>query len=170
MNQAGRTSAAIELLETISNVREPADIVISEYFRRRRYAGSGDRRFIRNLVYNSLRHMGFLKWQLKENGADTTNSRNLMSANIMANNPSELESIFCDNRFSAGALSNEEVELTQRLKSQNKVNDIPQWAKLNCPEWLLEKFISNFPDTYKNELEALNVSAPIDLRVNELKS
>ncbi|MBC93418.1 MAG: rRNA cytosine-C5-methylase [Rhodospirillaceae bacterium] len=170
MNQAGRTSAAIELLETISNVREPADIVISEYFRRRRYAGSGDRRFIRNLVYNSLRHMGFLKWQLKENGADTTNSRNLMIANIMANNPSELESIFCDNRFSAGALSNEEVELTQRLKSQNKVNDVPQWAKLNCPEWLLEKFISNFPDTYKNELEALNVSAPIDLRVNELKS
>ena len=170
MNQAGRTSAAIELLEAISNVREPADTVISEYFRRRRYAGSGDRRFIRKLVYNSLRHMGFLTWQLKETGADSHNSRNLMIANIIANNPSELESIFCDNRFSAGVLSDQEVQLTQRLKSQNKLNNIPQWAKYNCPEWLLEKFISNFPDTYKNELGALNISAPIDLRVNDLKS
>ncbi len=170
MNQAGRTSAAIELLETISNVREPADVVISEYFRRRRYAGSGDRRFIRNLVYSSLRHMGFLTWQLKENGADSNNSRNLMIANIMAKNPSELENIFSDNRFSAGNLNNKEVQLAQRLESQNKLNNAPQWAKLNCPEWLLEKFITNFPDTYKNELEALNISAPIDLRVNELKT
>ena len=170
MNQAGRTSAAIELLDAISNVRDPADTVISEYFRRRRYAGSGDRRFIRNLVYNSLRHMGFLTWQLEETGADSHNSRNLMIANIMANNPSELESIFCDNKFSSGILSDQELQLTQRLTSQIKVNKIPHWATLNCPEWLLQKFINNFPDTYKNELEALNIPAPIDLRVNELKS
>ena len=128
MNQAGRTSAAIELLETISNVREPADVVISEYFRRRRYAGSGDRRFIRNLVYSSLRHMGFLTWQLKENGADSNNSRNLMIANIMAKNPSELENIFSDNRFSAGNLNNKEVQLAQRLESQNKLNNAPQYC------------------------------------------
>lgn len=59
MTPAARLQAAIEILdEVISAVRDdgpPADVVVTRYFKQRRYAGSGDRRAIRELVFRAIR-------------------------------------------------------------------------------------------------------------------
>jgi 16S rRNA (cytosine967-C5)-methyltransferase len=62
MTPAARVQAAIELLDTvITSARAkgaPADRIIADYFRTRRYAGSKDRRAVRDLVYRAIRLCG----------------------------------------------------------------------------------------------------------------
>lgn len=62
MTPAARTQAAIELLDAIiAAAREggaAADTLIARYFAARRYAGSKDRRAVRELVYAAIRSCG----------------------------------------------------------------------------------------------------------------
>ncbi len=62
MTPAARIQAAIELLDSIiASARAkgaPADRIIADYFRARRYAGSKDRRAVRDLVYRAIRLCG----------------------------------------------------------------------------------------------------------------
>ena len=62
MTPGGRAQAAIDLLdEVIKAAREggaAADTLIARYFKTRRYAGSKDRRAIRELVYRAIRRAG----------------------------------------------------------------------------------------------------------------
>src|SRR6185503_3248837 len=59
MTPAARLRAAIEILdEVIASAREdgpPADSIVTRYFKHRRYAGSKDRRAIRELVFRAIR-------------------------------------------------------------------------------------------------------------------
>jgi len=60
MTPAARLQAAIEILdEVIASARNdgpPADVIVTRYFKQRRYAGSGDRRAVRELVFLAIRH------------------------------------------------------------------------------------------------------------------
>jgi 16S rRNA (cytosine967-C5)-methyltransferase len=62
MTPAARVEAAIELLDSIivsaRGKGAPADRIIADYFRARRYAGSKDRRAVRDLVYRAIRLCG----------------------------------------------------------------------------------------------------------------
>ncbi|HYX47377.1 MAG TPA: RsmB/NOP family class I SAM-dependent RNA methyltransferase [Sphingomicrobium sp.] len=59
MTPAARLQAAIEVLdEVIASAREdgpPADAIVTRYFKSRRYAGSKDRRAVRELVFRAIR-------------------------------------------------------------------------------------------------------------------
>jgi 16S rRNA (cytosine967-C5)-methyltransferase len=59
MTPAARLQAAIEILDqVIESVREdgpPADSLVTRYFKTRRYAGSKDRRAVRELVFRAIR-------------------------------------------------------------------------------------------------------------------
>ena len=62
MTPAARIQAAIELLDQIIEAARskgaPADRLIAAYFKERRYAGSKDRRAVRELVYRAVRLCG----------------------------------------------------------------------------------------------------------------
>ena len=62
MTPAARLQAAIEILdEVIASAREdgpPADTIVTRYFKHRRYAGSKDRRAVRDLVFRAIRRSG----------------------------------------------------------------------------------------------------------------
>ncbi|MEQ1688295.1 MAG: RsmB/NOP family class I SAM-dependent RNA methyltransferase [Sphingopyxis sp.] len=62
MHPAARVQTAIELLDAIiTSAREggaAADVVATRFFKERRYAGSGDRRAIRALVWAAIRRFG----------------------------------------------------------------------------------------------------------------
>jgi len=59
MTPAARLQAAIEILdEVIASTRDdgpPADSIVTRYFKHRRYAGSKDRRAVRELVFRAIR-------------------------------------------------------------------------------------------------------------------
>lgn len=62
MTPAARLQAAIEILdEVIASARHdgpPADVIVTRYFKTRRYAGSKDRRTVRELVFRVIRRSG----------------------------------------------------------------------------------------------------------------
>ena len=62
MTPSARVQAAIEILdEVIASARDdgpPADAIVQRYFKTRRYAGSKDRRAVRELVYRAIRRSG----------------------------------------------------------------------------------------------------------------
>ena len=62
MTPSARVQAAIEILDSvIASAREdgpPADSIVSHYFKTRRYAGSKDRRAVRELVFRAIRRAG----------------------------------------------------------------------------------------------------------------
>src|SRR3954453_575379 len=59
MTPAARVQAAIEVLdEVLASARDdgpPADAIVTRYFKQRRYAGSKDRRVVRELVFRTIR-------------------------------------------------------------------------------------------------------------------
>jgi len=59
MTPAARLQAAVEILdEVITSARDdgpPADSIVTRYFKHRRYAGSKDRRAVRDLVFRAIR-------------------------------------------------------------------------------------------------------------------
>jgi 16S rRNA (cytosine967-C5)-methyltransferase len=62
MTPSARVQAAIEILdEVITSARDdgpPADAIVTHYFKARRYAGSKDRRAVRDLVFRAIRRSG----------------------------------------------------------------------------------------------------------------
>lgn len=62
MTPSARVQAAIEILDTViaaaNSGGAPADRVFSDWFRTRRFAGSKDRRAVRELVYGAIRACG----------------------------------------------------------------------------------------------------------------
>jgi 16S rRNA (cytosine967-C5)-methyltransferase len=165
---AARAAAAIELLGHIAAGADPADTIIAEYFRRRRYAGSGDRRAVRELVYDVLRDLGLRRWQVEEAGGDGDDNRAWMIAQIAADAPDDLARIFSGGQFGPAPLSEDETAMVERLQGLDAA--APRWAQLNCPEWLLEKFDRAFPQSADAEVGALNTLAPVNLRVNSLRA
>lgn len=61
MTPAARLQAAIEILDlVIQSARDeaaPADVIVTRYFKTRRYAGSKDRRAVRELVFRAIRRI-----------------------------------------------------------------------------------------------------------------
>jgi 16S rRNA (cytosine967-C5)-methyltransferase len=62
MTPSARVQAAIEILDEVTaSARDdgpPADTIVQRYFKTRRYAGSKDRRAVRELVYRAIRRSG----------------------------------------------------------------------------------------------------------------
>lgn len=62
MTPAARLQAAVEILEeVVASTRDdgpPADTIVTRYFKSRRYAGSKDRRAVRELVFRAIRALG----------------------------------------------------------------------------------------------------------------
>ena len=62
MTPSARVQAAIEILDqVIASARDdgpPADALVTRYFKTRRYAGSKDRRAVRDLVFRAIRRSG----------------------------------------------------------------------------------------------------------------
>lgn len=68
MTPAARAQAAIEIVDQViasaRNDGPPADALVSAYFKTRRYAGSKDRRAVRELVFRAVRYIA----EVPENG------------------------------------------------------------------------------------------------------
>jgi 16S rRNA (cytosine967-C5)-methyltransferase len=62
MTPAARLQAAVEILDlVVQSARDqgaPADAIVTRYFKTRRYAGSKDRRAVRELVFRAIRRTG----------------------------------------------------------------------------------------------------------------
>ena len=62
MRLGGRVQAAIEVLEDMEARKRPASEALKDWGLSHRFAGSGDRSTIGNLVYDALRRQASAAW------------------------------------------------------------------------------------------------------------
>ena len=64
MKPGGRLQAAIEVLAEIEQRHRPASQALADWGKAHRFAGSGDRAAIGNLVYDALRQRASIAWRM----------------------------------------------------------------------------------------------------------
>ena len=66
MKDGGRLAAAIEVLDEVERRHRPVQVVLKEWGSAHRFAGSGDRTVIGNLVFDALRNRASLSAQMQD--------------------------------------------------------------------------------------------------------
>lgn len=174
MTPGARVEAAIQLLNVIDQGRAPADDVVSEYFRRHRFAGVKDRAAISGHVYAVLRRRAELDWWIARLAPHlTTDGRTrLLVALVLIQGwkPDDVRRACDGDRFRPASLSNEEDRLISVLTDKELRHDeMPPHVAGNFPSWLEPYLEAALGSDLAREVEALNRSAALDLRVNTLK-
>ncbi|GLK42609.1 MULTISPECIES: RsmB/NOP family class I SAM-dependent RNA methyltransferase [Novosphingobium] len=142
MTPAARIQAAIEVLDLVIEAARsngaPADRLISEWFRARRWAGSGDRRAVRELAYRAIRACGEIP--------ATGRTAMLRVADI----DPQIAALFDGSRHAPAPIDAAEPKAEAGV----------------APAWLMQRLA----DSGVEHPEALLDRAPLDIRVNTLKS
>ncbi|HEY6813961.1 MAG TPA: RsmB/NOP family class I SAM-dependent RNA methyltransferase [Croceibacterium sp.] len=144
MTPAARIEAAIGLLDRViaSALAKgaPADRILADWFKANRYAGSKDRRAVRDLVYRAIRHCG----PVPQTG------RAAMLA--LAESDPALTLLFDGSTYGPPPIEEGELLAERGV----------------APAWLVERLAAS--DIAGAEAEALLARAPLDIRVNALKA
>ena len=164
MRPAGRLQAAVEVLADILEHHQPAATALSDWGKRHRFAGSGDRAAIGTVVYDALRRRLSLAAQI---GSDTPRALALAAAPRALGLSSEDVVKLADG--SPHAPSPLTVDEQQSLAS-GFPGDAPAHVAADVPEWLMPSFERAFGDRAVAEGQAMTQRAPVDLRANALKA
>ena len=159
MTPAARIQAAIEILEGLGTSRLPADRFIREFFRARRYAGSKDRAAISERVYDVFRHRGSYAWRM---GGEAP--RALVIASLL-NEGADVATLFTGGNYAPAALSDAE-----RMSISAPPREPPAHTKGEYPQFLEGELQRAFGEDVLPEMSAMLERAPVDLRVNTLKT
>ena len=171
MTPGARVSAAIDLLSHVFTPSEqPFDIIVNQYFKQRRYAGSQDRRTILELVYGVLRSFYKLLYITQEKLPRISSVRLYLLAylKLFLHKEEELKDWFSGIGHAPPPLTVAEQDFLKNLSKE--AVKWPAWAEANIPEFLWSEFQSIFDVNAISEAESLNQEAAVDLRVNLLKT
>jgi len=115
-------------------------------------------------VHDVLRKKSSLGWQM-----DDSTSRALVFGALLweyDQSLSDIETAFTDPHGPGGLTANEKARAAKPIS----LADAPEWIQADVPEWLWPAFEANFDEEAVKEGQALTDSAPLDLRVNQVKS
>jgi len=144
MTPQARVQAGIEILDAViaaaRNKGAPADRIIADWFRPRRYAGSKDRRAVRELVYAAIRQCG-----------EVPVSGRAAMLRVAEGDPA-LASLFDGSRHAPAPV----------------VPGEPVASGGTAPGWLAEALAASGVDAAGQA--ALLQRAPVDIRINSLKA
>lgn len=165
MKPSARIQSAIEILEAVFEGKRPADSVITDYFKQRRYAGSKDRRAINDQVYAVLRNRAKLNWLAEKVSVEQT-PRLLVLLDCLLNDQ-DIETLFTGEQYAPDALEKRESDIIPIL-AEFDPSQAPDPVRLEYPEWLDRDLRDSLGDDFEAVLVALNKEAPLDLRINSL--
>ena len=172
MTPQARVAASIELVEAIAAApRRPADLVANEFFRARRFIGSGDRRSVSDRAWQVLRAQRRLGWWLDRIHAAPT-PRMQVAASLLLEGWSldGVEQMYAGGRFGPPELVQpEQAALAELAGRRIDPPDMPRAIRLEMPDWVFPLLAERFGDALEAEMAAMALPAPLDLRVNTLK-
>lgn len=153
MRPGGRLSAAIEVLDQVL-AGQPAEKALLNWARRSRFAGSGDRAAIRDLVFDALRcRRSFAAL----GGAETGRGLILGGLRDRGEDPA---AHFTGDAHAPSALTAEEAAQSTLPK------DLPAAVALDCPKNFEGALRDSLGVDFEPVMQALRHRAPVWLRVN----
>ena len=175
MTPGAQISTAIELLDKIEAPNAPpADKLLSDWNRNNRYAGSKDKNAIASYFYAVMRYRAQLDWWITRcQGKGDQNRLRLLVWLALGKKTSlnDIESFFDGVRFNPSPItSNEKRILIELANGDMDKSCQPLMTQGNAPEWLEQNFLDLFGEKTAQELAAFAEEAPVDLRVNTLKT
>jgi 16S rRNA (cytosine967-C5)-methyltransferase len=165
MRLPGRLAAAIEVLAEVETRHRPASEALKAWGVANRFAGSGDRAAIGNLVYDALRRRASHGWAM---GDDSPRALVLsVAVRDWGETPPDLADAFATDPHAPAALTADE---TARLSAADPLAQAPDHIRADLPEWVATRFATALGADWVAEGAALAERPPLDLRVNTLKS
>jgi 16S rRNA (cytosine967-C5)-methyltransferase len=164
MKPAARVQAAIDVLTEITGRHRPASSALADWGRAHRFAGSGDRAAIGNLVYDTLRRRASGAFLM---GDDTPRALVLGTMRLAWGESAEAIAALADgSQHAPAALSPvERAALARDLPA-----DTPSHVLGDFPAWLTPSLDRAFGPSLVTETQALSQRAPLDLRTNTLRA
>jgi 16S rRNA (cytosine967-C5)-methyltransferase len=164
MTPAARANAAIEVLADIAARKRPAADALKDWGLAHRFAGSGDRAAIGNLVFDALRTKASNAYAMGDDSPRALVLRTLVSG--WRQTPEVVAALADGSRFAPPPLTEaERAGLVRELGAE-----APPHIRGDYPDWLAPQFERAFGAEAAAEGAALAVRAPVDLRVNPLKT
>jgi 16S rRNA (cytosine967-C5)-methyltransferase len=148
MQTSDKYQAVLEIISQIQQSRHPADNIIKEYMRNRKYIGSKDRKFITNIVWDIIRHKSRLEFDC---GSNTP--RALLLTYLK---DEDFDIIADGSKYGLSPVTKEEKQMLSHLNE----DVYPDYIERECPKWLYDKI--NDPAL----AASLNTTAPADIRAN----
>ncbi len=172
MTPAARLAASIELLTEIAAApRRPADACANDYFRARRFIGSGDRRAVSDRAWRVLRSQRRLTWWLAR--ADVAPTPRLLVAASLVLEGWTAEGVaqsYSGGQYGPAPLLQPETAAVRALDGHSWQHpDMPVAVAIEVPDWVMPALEARFGDALVSEMDAALEPAPLDLRVNLLK-
>jgi len=161
MRLGGRMAAAIEVLADIETRKRPVADALKDWGLAHRFAGSGDRAAIGNIVYDALRMRLSHAYLMQDDGQAA-----LVYAVLLRQwgfTPDTLAAELTDDKFAPEA-----PDLTAFLARD--LSDAPLHVQGDIPEWLVPSFETAFGAGWLAEAKAMAERPSLDLRANTLKS
>jgi len=147
-----------QLLAVLLRFDGPADALMSRHFKADRLLGSRDRSLVAEGAFDALRRLASLRWLMQT--ADPLRAPRLAALITLARQHGidslAPRSLRGDQRAVLGAI-------------ETPLRHAPAAAQAEVPPWLLARATAQYPDAAAL-LAALAQAAPLDLRVNTLKS
>lgn len=163
MRPGGRIEAAIAVLDESLSRHRPASEALKDWAKAHRFAGSGDRHAIGTLVFDALRRRNSLAAVM---GEDTPRALILGALRLASAMDAAAIAEAAAEIHGPGALSPAEMSALRRPLPDN----LPAHIAGDYPAWLAPSFDRAFDTRAAEEGAALSTRAPVDLRVNVLKT
>jgi 16S rRNA (cytosine967-C5)-methyltransferase len=165
MRDAGRLAAAIDVLSQIDERRRPVRMALKTWGEAARYAGAKDRAFVSGLVLDVLRRRRSLGWRM---GDESLRAAALGALRLLWHWPLErVAEAAGEEPHGPGPLTDVE---RAALENPRELADAPIPVRGDYPDWLDASMARAFGDDRAEQGAALSERAPVDLRVNLLKS
>ncbi|MGE5510614.1 MAG: RsmB/NOP family class I SAM-dependent RNA methyltransferase [Bacteroidota bacterium] len=164
MRPGARIRSAAEVLEEVLSRHRPASQALADWAKASRFAGSGDRAAVGNLVYDALRRKHSIAAQME---SDAPRALVLGAASrALGLSPEAIAAAADGSPHAPEPLTPQEVANLSRAVPA----DAPDWVRGDLPEWLVPSLARAFGSRTAEEGAALAQRAPVDLRVNTLKT
>ncbi len=164
MRLGGRLAGAIEVLADIETRRRPVSEALKDWGLAHRFAGSGDRAAIGNIVYDALRKRLSHAWLMDDDSAQALGYAVMFRQ--WGFTPESLAQELEGDKFAPEPIS---ADCLAALASRD-LKDAPPHVQADIPEWVQPIFEKAFGDRWLAQAQALSDRPSLDLRVNTLKA
>ena len=156
MNPHALLELTTELLHRVLQFKQPADAIVSDFFREHRALGQRERHTLAETTYTVLRQRPLLL-HLAQSGRGEL-ERRLAILGWQGNEA-----------FLRAALDDAQTAWLARVTGIDRTA-LPEKLRHNLPDWLAERLQAALGDEFWPLVESLNAPAPLDLRVNAYKA
>lgn len=164
MRLGGRLAGAIEVLDDIETRKRPVSDALKDWGLSHRFAGSGDRAAIGNIVYDALRMKLSHAFLMDDDSAPALAHAVLFRQ--WGVTPEALAAELHGDNFAPTPLT----EAALSAFASRQIEDAPLHVQGDIPDWVQPSFETAFGEDWLAEAQALAKRPTLDLRVNTLKA